>query len=175
MRRIFVVFFSINIFFSCTSQVKVLKPEGETVTLELKNNLKYDGELFAVNDTTLFFGSQAKLHEVPLSNISNVYVHDYSLRKQKLAGSTPSFIVWALPIFLEPNFWKGVWVQTVLMEALTIHSCYTGDPKVNFSPPLNNKEFDKLHLYCRYSHGLSNEKWRQLLQYYKQEEFVRLQ
>ncbi len=175
MRTIFIVLISINVFFSCTSQVKVLKPEGETVTLEFKNTLKYDGELFAVNDTTLFLGFQTKLYKTPLSNISNVYVHDYSLRKQKLVGSTPSFIVWALPIFLEPNFWKGVWVQTVLMEALTIHSCYVGDPKVSFTHPFNKKDFDKLQLYCRYSQGLSHERWKQLLQYYKQEEFLMLQ
>lgn len=175
MRRILILLLSITLFFSCTSQVKVLKPVGETVTLKLKNNHNYDGELLAVNDTALYFGSQAKLYEVPLSNISNVYVHDYSLRKQKLLGSTPSFIIWALPMFVEPNFWKGVWLQTVLVEGLTIHSCLVGDPKVSFSPPLNNKDFDKLQLYCRYSQGLTQEKWRQLLQYYEQEEFLRLQ
>ena len=175
MRRILILLFSITLFFSCTSQVKVLKPVGETVTLKLKNNLEYDGELLAVNDTALYFGSQAKLYEVPLSNFNNVYVHDYSLRKQKLLGSIPSFIIWALPIFVEPNFWKGVWLQTVLVEGLTIHSCYTGDPKVSFSPPLKKKDFDKLQLYCRYSQELTHEKWRQLLQYYEQEEFLRLQ
>lgn len=175
MRRILILLFSINMFFSCTSQVKVLKPKGETVTLKLKNNLEYDGELFAVNDTALFFGFQAKLYEVPLPNIDNVYVHDFSLRKAKLLGSIPSFIIWALPIFVEPNFWKGVWLQTVLVEGLTIHSCFVGDPKVSFSPPLNNKDFDKLQLYCRYSQGLVPEKWKQLLQYYEQEGFLRLQ
>ena len=175
MKVILIIFFGIIILFSCTSQVNVLKPEGETVTITLKNNHNYDGELFAVNDTVLFFGSQAKLYEIPLSNVSNVYVHNYSLRKHKLLGSTPSFIIWALPIFVEPNFWKGVWVQTVLAEALTIHSCFVGDPKVNFSPPLNNKDFDKLQLYCRYSHGLSHEQWKQLLHYYEQEEFLSLQ
>jgi len=175
MKSILILLSGIIIFFSCTSQVKILKPKGETATLLLKNNLKYDGELFAVNDTVLVFESQAKLYKVALSNVSNLYIHDFSLRKQKLKGSIPSFIVWAIPIFAEPNFWKGVWVQTVVAEALTIHSCFTGDPKVSFSPPLNNKDFDKLHLYCRYSYGLNNEKWRQLLQYYKQEEFLRLQ
>lgn len=174
MRRISIVLFSITLFFSCTSQVKVLKPVGETVTLKLKNNENYDGELLAVNDTALYFGSQAKLYKVPLANVSNVYVHDYSLRKQKLSGSTPSFIFWALPIFAEPNFSKGVWLQVLLIEGLTIHSCFVGDPKVSFSPPLKNKDFDKLQLYCRYSQGLTPEKWRQLLEYYKQEEFLRL-
>ena len=45
MRSILISLLSINVFLSCTSQVKVLKPEGETVTLTLNNNLKYDGEL----------------------------------------------------------------------------------------------------------------------------------
>jgi hypothetical protein len=175
MKNILILLFSIIIFFSCTSQVKVLKPEGEAITITLKNNFKYDGELLAVNDTVLFFGFQAKLYEIPLSNVSNVYVHDYSLRKQKILGSTPSFICWTIPFFVEPNIWKGVWIQMVLMEALTVHSCYTGDPKVSFSPPLNNKDFYKLQLYCRYSKGLVPEKWKQLLQYCEQEEFLRLQ
>ena len=173
MRIVFIVMFSTFLFFSCTSQVKVLKPEGETVTIELKNNLKYDGELFAVNDTAVLFGYRAKLYELPLSNINNLYVHDYSLRNTKKITMIPAMSCWVLQFFAEPNI--EVKLFSVLMEALIIHSWYIGDPKVNFSPPLNNKDFEKLKLYCRYSQGLTHEKWRQLLQYCEQEEFLRLQ
>jgi hypothetical protein len=175
MRTIIIVLFSIIIFFSCTSQVKVLKSAGETVTLKLKNNIKYDGELFAVNDTALFFGSQAKLYKVPLSNVENVYVHGYSLRKEKMYGSIPSLIFWTIPIFVNEDWRVGDYAFLGSIHAITILSWFTGDPKVSFSPPLNNKDFDKLRLYCRYSQGLTNEKWRQLLKYFEQEDFLKLQ
>jgi len=172
MRVKFILIFSSILFLCCGSQVNVLKPEGETVRLKLKNNLKYDGELFAVNDTALFLGSQAKLYEVPLSNVENVYVHGYSLRKKKMLGSIAPMLFCAIP------FWEGIkeaWLPAASLEALTILSWFTGDPKVSFSPPLKNKDFEKLHLYCRYSQGLTHENWRQLLQYYGQEEFLKLQ
>jgi len=173
MRVKYILIFSTILFLSCAgSQVNVLKPEGETVRLELKNNLKYDGELFAVNDTALFFGSQAKLYEVPLSNVENVYVHGYSLRKRKMLWSIPPMLFFSMP------FWLGLnehYLVAGSLEALTILSWFIEDPKVSFSPPLKNKDFDKLRLYCRYSQELTHEKWRQLLLYYEQEEFLRLQ
>jgi len=172
MRFKFILIISSILFLSCVSQVNVLKPEGETVRLELKNNLKCDGELLAINDTALFLGSRAKLYEVPLSNVENVYVRGYSLRKSKMLWSIPPMLFYGIPFF------KGIkeaWLMAGSFEALTILSWFIGDPKVSFSPPLKNKDFDKLQLYCRYSQGLSVEKWRQLLQYYEQEEFLRLQ
>ncbi len=173
MRVKYILIFSTILFLSCAgSQVNVLKPEGETVRLKLKNNLKYDGELFAVNDTALFFGSQAKLYEVPLSNVENVYVRGYSLKKRKMLASIPPMLFYAIPFF---EGIKEAWLLAGSLEGLTILSWFIGDPKVSFSPPLKKKDFDKLQLYCRYSQGLTHEKWKQLLQYYEQEEFLRLQ
>ncbi|MBN1351461.1 hypothetical protein JXJ21_18740 [candidate division KSB1 bacterium] len=172
MRVKFILILSIILFLSCVSQVNVLKPEGETVRLKLKNNHKYDGELFAVNDTALFFYSQPKLYEVPLSNVENVYVHGYSLRKRKMVWSIPPMLFYGIPFF---KGIKDAWLMAGSFEALTILSWFIGDPKVSFSPPLNNKDFDKLQLYCRYSQGMAPEKWKQLLQHYEQEEFLTLQ
>ena len=171
MRIVFIVLFSIIIFFSCTSQVKVLKPEGETVSLRLNNNPKYDGELFAVNDTSLFFGYRAMLFEVPLSNIDNVYVHGYSLKSIKVLTMLPALFFYAIGIINQEPSGKWYWITA---EALTILSIFIGDPKVKFSHPINKKELDKLRLYCRYPQRLTHEKWRQLLQYYKQEQFLDL-
>lgn len=172
MRVNFILIFIIILFLSCVSQVNVLKPEGEKVTIKLNNNQKYNGELFAVNDTAIFFGSQVKLFEVPVSDVKNIYIHGYSLRKLKILGSIP------LMIFMSKPFIEGIkeaWLFAGSFGALTILGCFTGDPKVSFSPPLKNKDFDKLHLYCRYSQELTQEKWKQLLDYYKQEEFLELQ
>lgn len=163
------------LFLSCSSQVDLLKPEGETVSLEFDKCVKYQGELFAVNDTALVFGHTGKLYEVPLSSVNNMYIHDYSNKKMKKLGSIGAIVYYTIitPL-LNQSQTTEMWLCILSLDALAVLSNFIETPKVNFSHPLCEKDMAKLQLYCRYSYGLKSEQWKLLLQNFDQDEFFGL-
>ena len=172
--KIMVLISVIFIFLSCSSQVSLLKPQGETVSLEFDETAQYQGELFAVNDTTFIFCHRDNLYEIPFSNVVNVYIHDYSVKKLKMIGSIGAMSFYTLLPLMSMSLNTELLISIVTMDALIVLSYFVENPKVNFSHPLSGKDLHKLQLYSRYSYGLNSEQWKLLLQNYKQDEFFGL-
>lgn len=176
MRKTFFAIFGTMIFCSCTSPVNVLKPFGESASLR-HIDARYRGELIAVNDSMLVLEYNAKLYAVPLSEAKHVYIHDYSLKNIK---TVPMVLVTGINIVLlgheiasEDGGPPGI-IIFGLLTYLGANSISSGDPKVDFSPPLGEKDLKKLKLYSRYPQGLTQQQWRELLQHYGQKDFQRL-
>ena len=101
-----------------------------------------------------------------------VDVADYSLKNKKIATMLPAMLASGLLAIIgikgdDPED-KAILVIAAL---LPIPTFFFGDPKVNFSSPFNDKNLDKLKLYCRYPQGLTEKQWIEVLSYNKQENF----
>ena len=176
MKIVYLVLSSMIIFCSCTSSVKVLKPEGENVSITLASYV-YEGELLEINDSTFFFLHREELCKVPIHDILNVYVHGFSLQDAKLWPTITLAILDVLAFGAASE--SGLLEEDPLFAPLVLgtpllllsFAYFTGDPKVSFSPPLDENYIEKLKSYCRYPQGLNQEQRKMLLKHYNQENF----
>jgi len=163
------------LFCSCVSSVNVLKPNGETANLKLINSYIYECELLAVSDSSLFCKYQDKLYIVPFTNIQRVHICGYSLRPKKIIAMVPLILI---DIGMaSANSRENEKIQKLCWAALvpiTVFAFLYNEPEVNFSPIFDKNDLEKLKLYCQYPQGLTKGQWKQLLQYYSQEDFLKL-
>jgi len=175
IKKALILILGIFLFSSCTyrSLVNVQKSQGESVSITISdNNAKYDGELLTVADSALFLVYDTKLLEISLSKIKSVFVHGFDLTNRKFAVMIPLVLVDALMAStIENSAWA---VSFGALIPITIYTFITSGPKVSFSSPLDNGHIKKLNLYSRYPQGLSAEQWKKLLQFYAQEDFLKL-
>jgi hypothetical protein len=175
MTRTLMIMTFVLLLCSCASSVNVLKPEGETASIELYNSQAPVGEILAVSDSMLYFMYANKINVVDLSYVRKIFVHGYSISPgtKMLAAIPPLFLeglVMAVAFSEEAPAWGYISIGAMV---LTIYGISTGNPKVSFSPPLKEKELKKLKLYCRYPQGLTLEQWNELLRLNGQEDFLR--
>ncbi len=173
MKDSFICVLCIVLLFSCKSSVKVMKPYGEKIDIELNSGDKYEGELYAINEESLFLLYQSKIYKVNFLDLKSIYVNDYSVWDKKAIVMLPSIFingVLAASIIKDKS---PVWnIVGYVLLPLTIYAFLTGDPLVDFYPPIDNEEIDKLKLYCRYPQGLSINKLKHLLEYHHQKKIL---
>jgi hypothetical protein len=158
------------------SSVKVTKPEGETATIGLGIGYHYfdhKGELLALDDSSLFFKYEERLYKFPLSDISKVYVHGYSLESVKVPAMIGLLLIDIMVVTGETddeNILNPIYGGSAILTPIIFLS---GDAKVNFKPPFKDDDLQKIKLYCRYPQGLTQEQWGTLLKAHNQEVFLR--
>jgi len=136
----------------------------------------YKGELLALNDSVLYFNSDGKYYKLKHSDLHNVFVHGYSLRKTKMATLAPPLLIAGYLIIdadFEPNEDPQSRIIIGLSILSTIAAFFIGDPEVDFTVPFEYNDIERLKLFSRYPQGLTQEQWQQVLQHRKQNTFIR--
>lgn len=172
MKKYLIILFCIVFIFACTSSVNFLKPQGEKISIRFADGQNITGELLTIHDSVIFTESDGLMYKIQREKISNIYVFDYSLQKEKIITLIPTILIssWlAIKGFHGDN--RDQRLLLGVSASLQIASIFFGDPKVNFSHPFNDKNLDKLKLYCRYPQGLTEKQWIEVLSYNKQENF----
>ena len=162
------------LFCACASSVKVLKPTGEAATLTL-GNTSHAVELLAVSDSTIYVNNQNQIWRLPLSDVRKIHVQGYEISPAaKLIAIIPGLLIEGIVLGAAGSVDEGGWqFAAVAAMAGTVVASLTGNPKVNFSPPLKKEEVEMLRFYCRYPQGLNRAQWETLLRHFTQEEFKR--
>ena len=161
---------------SCASSVHVLKPEGETATIELHNFQSHVGEILAVSDSVVYVRFFNKITVIDLSYVKKIFIHGYRISPgSKVAAAIPPLLLEGLVMSVAFSEDADAWGYLSMgAMVLTIYGFSTGDPQTSFSPPLKKNNIEKLKLYCRYPQGLTPEQWRELLSLNGQQDFNRL-
>lgn len=176
MKKSFIIMASVYLFCSCASRVNVLKPEGEKATLTLPNLAVLEIEILAISDSLLYVTNGKKIIIAHLSDVRSVHIHGYRVpRASKVLAAIPPVLFEGIVMLTALGVDQPVWGMIAMITiGGTIYGFTSGDPKVNFSFPLEINELEKLRLYCRYPQGLTNEQWKDLLQQLNQEDFYLL-
>ena len=159
-------------FCACASSVKVLKPTGEIVTLTLKNASGYDAELLSISDSTIYLMHQNQIGRIALLDVKKIHVvQGYEISPAaKLIAVIPSIFIEGVIVraagIADERGWQ---LAAGVAMAGTALASLTGNPRVNFSPPLKKKEVEMLRLYCRYPQGLSRDQWETLFRTERQQ------
>jgi len=168
--------YSIALFCSCTSSVHILKPQGESATFTFTNSSKYQVEMLAISDSTIFVKYENKICSVKLKDVNKIYIRGYRVSPSlKILTAIPLILIEGIVMFVAFDVEQHGWgVISGATMAGTIYGFETGDPKTKFSVPFNESEIEKLKLFCRYPQNLGSERWKILLQHFNQDDFLRL-
>ena len=176
MRIRSLILVSTFLFCSCASTVRVLKPEGETAKLTLRDFSKHQVEFLAISDSTVYVKERNRICAASLSDVNNIYISGYEINPGlKILSAIPPLclegIVMMVAFDVDQVGWGAI---SGLVMAVTFYAYVAGNPKVSFSPPLEEHELEELRLYSRFPQGLSDEQWKILLQQFNQEDFQSL-
>ncbi len=169
--RCIICLLSTAILMSCSSSVKMAKPEGDQAQIRLKAGGQFRGELLAVvkNEAVIFLCSQ-KVYKIYFDKISKIIVEGYTLLHKKGLILMPlSFIDLSL-IF--SNQYNALRYVGGVLAALKYNCIVGGDPPIVFAPPIYWRELDNLKLYCRYPRDLEPKQWESLLRFHGQDAFL---
>jgi len=168
--------YSIILLCSCASRVNILKPQGESATLTFTNSSKYQVEMLAILDSTIFVKYENKISDVQLRDVNKIYIHGYRVSPfLKILNAIPPILIEGIVMLVAFDVDQPLWgVISGATMAGTIYGFATGDPKTKFSAPFNESEIENLKLFCRYPQSLGNEHWKILLQHFNQDDFLRL-
>ena len=163
-------------FCACASTVNVLKPSGETATVTFRNSSKYQVEVLAISDSTIYVREESRIGTIRLSSVKKVRIHGYRTSPGlKTLSAIPALLIETIVLSAAKSVGQTGWVViSGLTIAGTVYAFSTGDPKVDFSAPLKESDVENLRLYCRYPQGLSDGQWSLLLKHHNQESFIDL-
>jgi len=156
---------------SCTSSVQVLKPEGDSAEITLLDQSTYIGELLSIADRSIIMVTEDKIVDIRISDIDKIHIDGYSLLQQKVSVLGSLSILDIYSLYSAPTSAMKVIFGLLAIGKLT--SILGGDPVVVFMNPIFWKDLDKVRLHCRYPQGLDTEQWEQLLNSYRQSEFIK--
>jgi hypothetical protein len=176
MKKFLLITLAVVLFCSCSSSVKVLKPTGENARVTMRSSQIYNVELLAISDSLLYVSDGMTLAVANLSVVNSVFIPDYRINPAlKLLASIPSLgFELLVTIGAFGAEYPVLGTAAIIAMVATIYAFAADDPKANFSSPAKKREIEKFRLYCRYPQNLSAEGWKQLLQYYHQDDFIRL-
>ena len=129
-----------------------------------------------MTNSTIIVKHDGKIKEASLAEVIKIEIHDYRI-------DPASKILWAIP----PVLLEGV-IMLVAFDveqplwglisgfaiAGTIYGFSTGDPKTTFVSPFTDGYLENLRLYCRYPQNLTDEGWKNLLEHFQQDDFIKL-
>lgn len=156
------------------------KPEGDTASLTLEDNSSHGIELLAITDSELYARMNGTIYLVNLTSIQQLHISAYS--KNAWAG-VGKFLLAIPTVGLEILVGNAgsetkhpEWtVLAIVAVVATISAIGSGEPKVTFKFPANQRDLADIRLYCRYPQGLNQEQWRVLLDHYGQDDFQTLE
>lgn len=161
------------LFCACVSPVKVTKPGGDYAGLFFAQGTSYEVELLTVTDTSLLFATQGRVWQAPLTDVLRIHIQGYSLKTEKTAflvglGLADAFFV---ALMLKSG---SPWLSPLLAGVMvgSVFWTMSGEPRVDFRPPLTPRDREQLALYCRYPQGLDGPQRQKLLKHYGQFGFL---
>ncbi|MBN1560700.1 hypothetical protein JW998_10650 [candidate division KSB1 bacterium] len=161
---------------SCASTVNILKLEGDAVTLTLTDASAIRVELLAVTDSRLIAKHDGKIKQAPLAEVMNIHIHDYRIDPAiKILWAIPPVLLEGIIMLVAFDVEQPLWgVIAGLAMVGTIYGFSTGDPKTTFASPFTDGDLENLRLYCRYPQNLTDVEWKNLLEHFQQDDFIKL-
>ncbi len=153
---------------------KYAKPTGENARIVLKDGMRLNAELLAVTPDNLYLICNGRVCRSPLRDVSRVHVAGLTLIREKclalgLIGVADAFTAWYSTAACG-QFYPAAVIPAVF--AVGAASTLEAEPKVDFGQPFRPEELELLALYGRYSRGLTDAQWQELLDSYEQSDFA---